>query len=295
MNKAAPTNQPYAMVLGLTQDAGYPQAGCAKDCCKAAWTDPTKRRFPVCLAIVDPVENQTWLLEATPNIKEQLYLLNSTAGYENSRLPNGIFLTHGHIGHYTGLMQLGREIMGAKQTPVYAMPRMMTFLKNNAPWNQLVEFKNILLVPIQNNESIVLHRHLRITPFLVPHRDEFTETVGYNIQSKNTSILFIPDIDKWHKWETDIRSLIPKVDFAFVDGTFYKDGEISGSTMNKVPHPFIEESMQTFADLPPKEKNKIHFFHFNHTNPVLQKNSPERQAVTAEGFSIAEQRQIILL
>ena len=35
---------PYVVVLGITQDGGYPQAGCKKECCRDAWKDPARRR-----------------------------------------------------------------------------------------------------------------------------------------------------------------------------------------------------------------------------------------------------------
>lgn len=46
-------------------------------------------------------------------------------------------------GHYTGLMHLGHEAMGASAVPVYAMPRMNDYLKTNGPWSQLVNYRNI--------------------------------------------------------------------------------------------------------------------------------------------------------
>ena len=61
---------------------------------------------------------------------------------------------------------------------------------------------------------------LQITPILVPHRDEFSETVGYYIKGKEKTLLFIPDIDKWYRWETDIRELVKEVDYALLDASF---------------------------------------------------------------------------
>ena len=114
-------------------------------------------------------------------------------------------MTHAHIGHYSGLMQLGREVMGAKNVVVYAMPKMKKYLEENGPWNQLVKLKNIKLFPIKDKEEVLLARDLIIEPFLVPHRDEFSETVGYNIIGPNESMLYIPDIDKWEKWEHESK------------------------------------------------------------------------------------------
>ena len=42
------------------------------------------------------------------------------------------------MGHYSGLMHLGREAANTSKVPVYAMPRMLEFLAKNGPWNQLL-------------------------------------------------------------------------------------------------------------------------------------------------------------
>ncbi|MEE2953761.1 MAG: MBL fold metallo-hydrolase [Bacteroidota bacterium] len=282
---------PYLIVLGVAQDAGYPQANCNDKCCKDAWENSKKRKFVSCLALVDPQTKQQWIFDATPDIKFQLNLLEKISGLNPL---NGIFLTHAHIGHYTGLMQLGREVMGTKNLPVFAMKRMEYFLKNNAPWDQLTKINNINITSIKANTDIVLNEKIKITPFLVPHRDEYSETVGYKIKTERKTVLFIPDIDKWHLWNTDIVTLISKIDYAFIDGTFYKDGELKRD-MSSIPHPFVTESMELFKNLSNENKSKIHFIHLNHTNPLLQDNSLEMQEVLRKGFKCAKQEMIINL
>ena len=51
------------------------------------------------------------MIDATPDFAEHLHLLTNN----NERALKGIFITHAHIGHYTGLMHLGREVMGSKK------------------------------------------------------------------------------------------------------------------------------------------------------------------------------------
>jgi pyrroloquinoline quinone biosynthesis protein B len=283
-------NTAYVMVLGVAQDAGYPQMNCKKDCCRAAWENPSLQRNTSCLAILDPTTNDQWIIDATPNIKEQLQLLKSKTGTEKI---NGVLLTHAHIGHYTGLMHLGREVMGTNNTPVFAMPRMKKFLEENGPWNQLVELKNISLQALKSDSTINLNENIKVTPFLVPHRDEFSETVGYKIMINNKSLIFIPDIDKWERWATDINELIQKVDYAFLDATFYKNGELSRD-MSKIPHPFVQESMELFSTLTKTDKKKVHFIHFNHTNPLLIEGSSAKNEVLKNGFNLAQEGQIIV-
>lgn len=288
LGKAVAQN-PYIQVLGVAQDGGFPQANCQKECCKAVFEQKNARKFVSCIAVVDPISKQNWLFDATPNFTQQLHLLNNP---EPKNL--GIFLTHAHIGHYTGLMYLGREAMGASQVKVYVMPKMKSFIEKNGPWSQLVALQNIDLQPIKEDSIIVLNERISVQAFRVPHRDEFSETVGYKIVTANKSLVFIPDIDKWQKWNRSLEKVIKSVDYAFLDGTFYKDGEIN-RPMSEVPHPFVTETMDLLKDLPTTEKAKVHFIHFNHTNPVMNIKSLENKEVRQKGFKVAFQGEKVEL
>ena len=108
-------------------------------------------------------------------------------------------------------------------------------------------------------------------------------------------LLFIPDIDKWQKWDRDIREEIKKVDIALLDGTFYDANELPGRDMSEIPHPFVKESIQLFDHLPAIEKRKIAFIHFNHTNPLLKNNSAEKKLVEKQGMRVATEGAVIPL
>jgi pyrroloquinoline quinone biosynthesis protein B len=244
------------------------------------------------LALVDPSTKKWWLFEATPDIKEQLHLFQQITKEAYSFLPDGIFLTHGHIGHYTGLMELGREAMNAVSVPVYALPRMKNYLTDNGPWSLLVQLKNISLQDLIADVPVFISSNLSVTPFLVPHRDEFTETAGFSIQWENKKVLFIPDIDKWEKFNRKIDSLVQQSTLAFLDATFFKDGELEGRSMAEVPHPFVTESKQKFRNLSKADKKKIYFIHFNHTNPLLNPNSSEFRQTALE-YNVATQGAVI--
>ena len=136
-----PPKDPFIVVLRTTQDAGYPQTGCEKECCKKYWDKKITNQKVSCLALFDPSTDQKWIFDATPDLTEQLYDADKA---QKGNL-SGIFLTHAHIGHYTGLMYLGREALNAKEIPVYAMRRMYDYLKTNGPWSQWVSVKNIQL------------------------------------------------------------------------------------------------------------------------------------------------------
>ena len=272
------------VVLGTAQDAGAPQIACKKECCKPLW-ESGQSEAVVALGLIDSTNQKHYLFEATPNITQQLQDLNSIAG--NTSSFGGVFLTHAHMGHYSGLLFLGKEALGGQSVPVFALPRMRQFLINNGPWEQLISEKNIALRPLVASKNEKISEKIEITPIQVPHRDEYSETVGYWIKGPHKTALFIPDIDKWERWDTAIESLIQKVDYALLDATFFDGNELPNRDMSKIPHPFLIESLARFDSLEANEKAKIYFIHFNHTNPLLKENSQASKEVRAKGYHIA--------
>ncbi len=290
-----PIKSTTLVLLGTLQDAGSPQIGCNKSCCMDLFINPDQHRKVISLGLLDAQNNKTYLFEATPDMGSQIEMLKNYTTEKEKDLVDGIFLTHAHIGHYTGLMFLGKEAMNAKNIPVYVMPKMKDFLSNSGPWDQLASNNNVILHELENKKPVQLSESIAVTPILVPHRDEYSETVGYRIKGPNKSALFIPDIDKWEKWDKNIIEEIKKVDYAFLDATFYSGTELNNRDMSDIPHPFIMESLKKFKDLSPEEKSKIIFIHFNHTNPVLNPSSEESQSVIKQGFKIGKMEDVFEL
>ena len=279
-------NDVILKVLGTIQDGGIPHMGCNKVCCLKYFKNNTFRVGISSLGISNLKNETNYLIDATPNINHQLKALIGTSN--PSEKLNGIFLTHAHMGHYSGLLNFGREAMNSKNIPLYLMPRFYNFIQNNGPWNQLVKLENVMLKRIYDREKITLESNLSITPIQVPHRDEYSETVGFLIEGNTKSALYIPDIDKWEKWNNSIVELIKNVDYAFLDGTFYDEKEVNNRDISEIPHPFIIESLKLFNSLDKSEKNKIYFIHLNHTNPLLNSDSSEYNRVIREGFNVAD-------
>ena len=283
----AAQNEPFIYILGIAQDAGYPQAGCFLKHCLPGWENPELRQGATSLALVDPVTETKYLFEATPNLPEQLYDLETIAPDSDYSL-EGVFLTHAHMGHYTGLMYFGFESMSAKNLPVYAMPRMSAYLLNNGPWSQLITMNNISLKEIEDQQTVNFER-FSVTPILVPHRDEFSETAGYRIQGPTRVALFIPDIDKWEIWNRSITEEIHLVDYALLDATFFDGNELPSREMADIPHPLVIESMELFSELSAADKAKVWFIHLNHTNPLLNSDSKAYQRVIEAGYNVARE------
>ena len=275
-------NPTYSLkILGVVQDGGLPHLGSNKLCCK----NVEQQRFVTSLMLINNENNESYLFDASPDINRQLNFM----GDRIKKDLKGVFLTHAHIGHYTGLMYFGREALNSKSINVYAMPRMKKFLEQNGPWNQLVSLQNISITEINNNSKLLMDPNIIIQPIEVPHRAEFSETVGYKIYGPNKTVLFIPDIDKWYLWEKSIIEEIEKVDYALIDATFYDSKEVNYRDLSEIPHPFVVESMELFDSMEEKEKNKIYFIHLNHTNPLLNKESEQYKFVRVKGYNVAEE------
>ncbi|MBA63347.1 MAG: pyrroloquinoline quinone biosynthesis protein PqqB [Planctomycetaceae bacterium] len=293
---AGNSTDPFIVVLGIAQDGGYPHAGCKKECCTDLFESRKTGAMVSCLAIIDPETKQRWILDCTPDFPQQLAILEKLYPRPKGHpLIDGIFLTHAHIGHYSGLIHLGREVIGAKSIPVHVMPRMKGFLQTNGPWDQLVRLSNITLKDLQAGRIIKLNDRIKIEAITVPHRDEYSETVGFRVIGPRKSILFIPDIDKWEKWDLQIETLIGEVERSYLDGTFFSSSELPNRSIEEIPHPLIQQSIQRFIKLPDRVRNSIHFIHLNHTNPALRKTTPENRLIRRAGMQIAKELDIFNL
>jgi pyrroloquinoline quinone biosynthesis protein B len=244
------------VVLGIAQDAGMPHLGCQKPPCSDARAGRIPAERVSCLGLVHRESGSAYLFDATPDLPAQLHAL--TGG----RMPDGIFLTHGHIGHYTGLMYLGKESVAAKGVPVYGTRRMADYLKGSGPWSLLVKDKHVDLRVLEPDRPLELPRGLRVTGFAVPHREEFTDTVGYLVEGPRAKALFIPDIDRWEKWDRSIRELADRVDLAFLDGSFASPDELPHRPMSEIPHPMISATRDRLRGT----RARLLFIHLNHTN-----------------------------
>jgi pyrroloquinoline quinone biosynthesis protein B len=280
-----------AVVLGIAQDGGVPHIGCTQPLCVRARRDPSRRQRVACLGLIDDRAGSRFLIDATPDMPSQIDSLNQGHPVADRRRPvDGILLTHAHIGHYTGLMYLGREALGARAVPVYATPRMAAFLKTSGPWSQLVALGQIELREVEPGREVALTPSLAVTPIAVPHRDELSDTVGYLVRGPTEALLYVPDIDKWEKWDRRLEDEVAGVGMALLDGTFFSADELAGRSLAEVPHPTVGETMARLAAV----SRRVAFIHLNHTSPLLWDDRARRD-LSRRGFSVASDGRVFPL
>ena len=267
-----------AILLGNAQDAGVPQAGCECANCLAAWASPPGRKWVSALGLLDTGAGEWFLIDATPDFREQLHRMQSEAGPARFA---GLLITHAHIGHYTGLMHLGYEAMAARGLPLYGTRRLLDFLRAHAPWRQLVEQGNVVLRELTPDEWLHLTPGLAVLPLRVPHRYEWSATVGFVVRGPARQLLYLPDIDSWDQWTRPVREIVAGVDVALLDGSFFSPGELPGRNVTQIGHPLVTDTVARLVAVPAD----VRFIHLNHSNP-LHRRGPERDWIEARGFRV---------
>ncbi|NHJ86088.1 MAG: pyrroloquinoline quinone biosynthesis protein PqqB [Asgard group archaeon] len=272
--------------LGSAQDAGIPQINCLCENCQEARKNSSFKCLASSIAFIDESSNKKFIIDASPDIKEQIEILRLNLDEQlsnNNVFLDGFFLTHAHFGHCAGLWSFGKECMNAKKIPVYCSQKMKNFLENNHPYSHLISDRNIEIKELKFKDN--QFGTYSIEPILVPHRNEYADTVGFVIKI-NKSLLYLPDLDYWTE---ELIKLAQSVDISIIDGTFFSKSELK--TYHEVPHPEIKESM----DLLKEHTNEIYFTHFNHTNNIIRKNSKERKEAIKNGFKIAYDGLVLTL
>ncbi len=277
-------------VLGTAQDGGIPHIGCYCPNCLRAREDARFSRLISSLGLIDLKEKKYFILDATPDIRLQSDAVQDRLGTEKQgrrNAPHAILLTHAHIGHYTGLMFFGYEGMSTRRLPVHCTSRMGRFLSDNGPWSQLVRLENISLRTLHPGKEFHLTSRISLTPLLVPHRNEYSDTIGFRISGEKKKLLYITDIQSWKAWNRSIVEETEKVDIALLDGTFYSPDELPGRDMSQIGHPLIQTSLKTLEEVAKKGKTRIYFTHLNHTNLALNPEGDARKEITDKGFRLA--------
>jgi pyrroloquinoline quinone biosynthesis protein B len=277
-----------AWLLGRAQDGGVPHLGCERPCCVEARAQGHVE-YPCSLGIHDRLTGSLLLIEATPAVEPQIAMLHTLAGVSGrGRQPvDGVLITHAHIGHYTGLMQFGEEVAATDHIPLHVTPRMASFLQENDPWAQVIEYGQVDVRPVEPGQSCEPLEGLRVEFIEVPHREEHSDTVAFKVHGPARTLLWVPDVDQWGRHEGLLAQLLEGVDVAYVDATFYDGSELPGRDLSRIPHPLMVETMAMWADQAEANPGVIRFIHMNHTNPVLR-DAALRSQIEAKGFGIGQ-------
>jgi len=270
-----------AVFLGTAQDGGRPQFGAGRV------AGPERTAASLCVLGGD---DAALLIDASPDLRTQYSRLAADPSYgdgERQEPFDGIVLTHAHMGHYAGLVHFGPEAHNASGVPCWVTPRMAHFLQDNAPWNLLIERGNLDLRSVEPGTPFPAGPGLEIRLVSVPHRDEFSDTVGVSI---GDDLLYVPDIDAWDEWPA-AEAEFARHATVVIDATFFDASELPGRDMAQIRHPLVVDTLRRFRHL--VTDHRIVLTHLNHTNPLSDPDSPESRQVEAAGFEIAREMMVL--
>jgi pyrroloquinoline quinone biosynthesis protein B len=109
------------------------------------------------------------------------------------------------------------------------------------------------------------------------------------VSGPSRRLLWLPDIDKWEKWDRKIEELVRASSLlAFLDGTFFSEDEIPGRSLREIPHPLVSETVARFGGRAPALPARVFFVHLNHTNRLYWDRSARRD-IGRKGFGIAQE------
>lgn len=219
--------------------------------------------------VSDEGRGVNYLFDVSPDIRHHI----------GDEFIDGIFLSHAHLGHVTGLLYFGKEAANTEEVPVHCSGTVAEFLAETSPYRLLIDRNNIDVREFSAGKAQNV-MGITVTPVNVENKGYVpTDTYGFVIRTQDTTLFYVSDMDEWTE---DAVARVRDADIAIIDGCFWSREEIE--RYENVPHPPIRESMERLEDI----DTDIYFTHMNHTNPVLDPESDERQQVEENGFTVAE-------
>lgn len=286
-------------MLGTAQDAGVPQVNCFTGVCQRVRAGELPPPRVASLGLVDPASGRRFLVDATPDLVAQvgdLLAVGPGAPEPGTVVPlhenlDGILLTHGHMGHYTGLVHLGREAAATRGLPVWCNADMAELLGANEPYRSLVDGGHVELRAVEAGQRFRLSPSLEVEPLDVVHRAELSGTTGYLVHGPRRSVLYVPDADTWDGWPLwSFEECLERADLALLDGSFFSHDELGHRPQGEVPHPPVRDTLERLEALRAGNAASVPdvlFTHLNHTNPLWLPASRERAAIRRAGFDVA--------
>jgi len=260
------------LILGSGQDAGSPQVG----------TDGSTglARSASSIAVISHA-GMVVLFDASPDIRLQYQLLAAHCGHAPPL--DGVFITHGHMGHYAGLLHFGKEGAATDGLPLFAPASVVMFLERNEPWASLMTEGHLL--PNAIDDATATIERIAVSAVRVPHRSEFTETVGYSIAIDEVPwVFYLPDIDGWDEWP-EADEVFANHDVCLLDATFSSPDELPGRDIEAIRHPLVPDTIERFQHL--TREHTMILTHINHSNPLGVVGADVTDRAHALGFTIA--------
>lgn len=291
--------------LGAGAGGGVPQWNCGCHNCAEARAGRIAGMTQSSVAV--SAGGGDWLLlNASPDLRQQLAATPALFPLDLRHSPlRAVIVTNADVDHIAGLLTL-RE-----KTPfrLFATAGTLAILCDN-PVFRVLDAKLVEQMEIALDRPFCPLPGLEVTAFAVPGKialylegDDVPDTlalgeqtVGLRIASEGKVFFYLPGCAALPDW---LCARLADADLLMFDGTVWADddmprlgaGSKTGARMGHLAMSGPEGSLARLAHLTGQRV----YTHINNTNPVLAPASAERAAVTAAGWSVAQDGMEILL
>jgi pyrroloquinoline quinone biosynthesis protein B len=299
-----------AIVLGAAAGGGYPQWNCRCDVCRLAWDGDPRVRARTQASLAVSADGARWtLLNASPDLRAQL---SATPALHPSALRGSpieaVVLTGAEIDQTAGLLNLRER----QPFMLAATEQTLGALAGNPMFDALAA-DVVTRRAIEIGKPFALPGGLTAELFTVPGKvplylergavataQETGANVGVEIAHDGARLCFVPGAAAV---TPALRTRLARADVVLFDGTLFTDdemivsgtGEKTGRRMGHMPIAGADGSLAALSGLPSGLGKRRIYIHINNTNPILIDGSPQRRAVEAAGWDVAEDGQEILL
>ncbi len=286
-------------ILGTAAGGGLPQWNCSCPNCQAvrqnradiSWLNQSS------IAIQAP-EGEWFLVNASPDVRQQLELLRGTKPYSIRDNPiAGVILTDAEIDHTTGLIIL-RE--SGQPLRVYGTAIIKKALTEGFPLLKTLEaYCGVEWSSLEVGSTVSLTPKLAVEIFALPAKaPKYMRSqaitgdwvIGLTFSDRTTSkvVTYAPGLAQL---SDRLLKRFESSDCILVDGTFWENDDLliqgistrTARDMGHLPLAGEDGSLQSLSQL--KRPRKI-LVHINNTNPIHIASSKERKMVEAAGVEV---------
>jgi pyrroloquinoline quinone biosynthesis protein B len=298
-------------ILGSAAGGGFPQWNCACPQCVGVRAGTLQARARTQAQAAVSADGAKWfLLNASPDLRQQILSANALspqAGPRNSPIV-AVALTSADVDAVMGLLHL-REFQPLQIFSTLGVRRALTeenslfrvLSRSNPPvrWETLALDRLVPLLPSSGTDKKT-GLFCKVVSLSGNYPDYVSESlrgslppeeavVGLCLVSREKRLFYAPNLpgigDSW------TRS-VEEADLAVVDGTFWKDDELSAihkgsKSARQMGHlPLWGERGLLRTGFRPSKTKRV-LIHINNTNPILNEQSEECRFVRQAGWEIA--------
>ncbi len=291
-------------VLGAGAGGGFPQWNCNCHNCAGVRKGTLQAKPRTQSSIAISSDGERWVLfNASPDIRTQLEHFPAAHPKHGTRDTGikAIILIDSQIDHTTGLLML-RE--STHPLAIYCSDMVKQDLTTGFPlFTMLSHYCGVNHHPVPLNgdpftipdiEDLRFYSHSLKSkaPPYSPHRHDphDGDNIGVVIEQISTGhkLYYAPGLGEI---EPHVQTALEMADCVLIDGTFWQHDEMERAGISKkralemghLPQSGVGGMMEYLREI----KGRKVLIHINNTNPILDENSPEHQALDSAGIEVA--------